>query len=480
MPTSKYILICILLAIAVPECYAPPVATNNPEQISNSAAYDILILLGYLTHLMTIRPVPRCEGEYSTFWRVPYFIYPTIGLGSALKAIVFGFYGDTILGIDKANKYIKKIDKKKRPLDKSLDERFLEFLASFRDKINIEAEKDYNYTHKPGDNLFYLAAILHLMKPRQARRVKHCILNSNIYLGLEATPKQINQYRQLILSEDMVVTGKGAGCTYQTDISPFYFCYLTEEMINQIPVARYLDNTSYTEICITIGQLVYTTISLCVLHKQLAAFSIPYDKDINIVIYEIGDLPSESDILNPDLYDKEDIIGIQTRIGNIRNRMPNSYYMSSHEDTSSNREEDTPPKNNGPPQENSKPPSILYEGSFLEKIIQKEKIIDNNEYKTYIEYHTYSYIISGCGGLTLSLLVGIWADYSAHSVTQWLVLTWILNQVLWMFLTGLKSTIPSYRKTKRSIILSCLIYTIGFIGAGCVFTAAVNGYVLYK
>ncbi|KAI9027578.1 hypothetical protein CLU79DRAFT_739819 [Phycomyces nitens] len=32
-------------------------------------------------------------------------------------------------------------------------------------------------------------------------------------------------------------------------------------------------------------------------------------------------------------------------------------------------------------------------------------------------------------GIIASLLIGIWADYNAHSATQWLVLFWILSPI---------------------------------------------------
>ncbi|KAL0091841.1 hypothetical protein J3Q64DRAFT_1725569 [Phycomyces blakesleeanus] len=548
MATHYFRITLLVLSFQIiQETYAAPIDPIGGESISRSQAYEILktIVLGYLTHIMTIRPTSDTDQMNTLYWRATFFVYPTIGIGTAFKAIFIAYDGDKILGIDEADKYIKEIDENKKqhwieawasdcwlPLkefflskfstpgskydssgnrteekESSRDD-FRTKAAELRDKIKKEAEKDKDYTHRPGDNVFYLAAILHLMKPRQARRAKHCILNSSIYLGLEANEAQVEKYKDNIIpSQNMRITGTGIESTYQAGIKPFTVRYLSEKMLDQIHTAYYLDATSYTEICITIGQLVYTviecidtqgdrwakvimiiymtmsvlqTVSLWCLHKQISALTILYDEDINIVIYEIGDLPSESDILNPDLYDKEDVIGIQTRIGNIRNRMPNSYYMSSHEDTSSNREEDTPPKNSGPPQENSKPPTILYEGSFLEKIIQKEKIINNNGYKTYIEYHTYSYITAGCGGMTLSLLAGIWAGYNVHSVTQWLVLAWILSPVLLVPMFYLKNRLKIRKKPKLVIILWGIVYIFGFIGAGCVLAATILGYVLHK
>ncbi|KAL0091827.1 hypothetical protein J3Q64DRAFT_1695965 [Phycomyces blakesleeanus] len=52
--------------------YARPVETSKSEQINKSRAYNILkkIVLGYLTYLMTVRPIPRCESKHSLFWRL--------------------------------------------------------------------------------------------------------------------------------------------------------------------------------------------------------------------------------------------------------------------------------------------------------------------------------------------------------------------------------------------------------------------------
>ncbi|KAL0088426.1 hypothetical protein F4703DRAFT_1846086 [Phycomyces blakesleeanus] len=273
----------------------------------------------------------------------------------------------------------------------------------------------------------------------------------------------------------MTITGSGSIHKYQAGVKPHSARYLTPTMLKQLQSAHYLDNTSYMGMCITFGQLAYTiiecvdadgdkwakvimiiymimsvlqTTSLWILHKQIAAFSIYYDKPINYEGSENYDKPIN--YRGSEDYDKQ--------------KDEDDIIINPMGDSSSLFEQIMPRLND-----------ILYENSFLDKIVKQEALYPDNGYKTFTEHKYWAYMLSGFGGLTVSLLVGIWADYKAHSTTQWIVLAWILSPLLLIILTILqKVTI-----TEKGILYSLsvyFIYLIGIAGAACVLAATVEGY----
>ncbi|KAI9030900.1 hypothetical protein CLU79DRAFT_360928 [Phycomyces nitens] len=333
------------------------------------------------------------------------------------------------------------------------------------------------------NNSVYLAAILNTLEPSQAKKVKDCFLNNSLYLGFdlkeytikddESTDSTIKDYESkdstmkddislikynFLYTKNMTITGPGAICRYQVPIGADNVCFLTREMLNQLQPVHHLDNTSYIAICITSGQLVYTviecidadgdkwakvimliytvmsvlqTISLIVLHKQLAAYSIHYDKDIKI---DLNFTPKDED---------SEVIDILSDFGNnIKKKHNNSL--------------------------------ICYQGSFLEKISNHE-LLSSQEPSKFLRRKALIATLFGFGGMVVSLLIGIWADYTARSTTQWIVLAWILSPFLSSFMLLIRLSIDS-RKRWLYIPFISLLYLIRIGGAGCVIAATIEGY----
>ncbi|KAI9030925.1 hypothetical protein CLU79DRAFT_732053 [Phycomyces nitens] len=517
MSFHKLLFLSVFILLILPGCYAPPideqpsVESQQGSRINMSKTYIILktIILGYLTHIMTIRPSPDTDQTHTLFQRITYFIYPTMGISSAIVSIILAWKNDEILGIDKHEKVYKEINKPipiwskafakslwktikeirsqaatsirkffkpdKKPPSENPEKPFADAVADMENKYyeycgKIKPDRKY-IVGDDSDNSIYLAAILNTLEPSQAKKVKDCFLNNSLYLGLDLKDSTIkdDESKELTMKDDislikdkllytknMTITGPGAICRYQIPIRPQNVCFLTREMLNQLQPVHYLDNTSYIAICITSGQLVYTliecidadgdrwakvimliytvmsvlqTISLIVLHKQLAAYSIHYNEDIKL-----------ADNFGPK-YDDSEIIEIMPEyITNIEKK---------HDDN-----------------------LLCYRGSFLEKLNNNENL--TSRVVKFLQKKG-SFTLSGLGGLGLSLLIGIWADYTARSTTQWIVLAWILSPFLSFPIYLIRNNIYP-KKRWLYIPFMSLFYLTGIGGAGCVIAATIEGY----
>ncbi|KAI9030894.1 hypothetical protein CLU79DRAFT_360716 [Phycomyces nitens] len=563
MTFCKLVLACVVLSVIIQQCYAPPISIQQPivdqasNQINRTKTYKILktIVLGYLTHIMTIRPSPDTDQKNTLFWRATIFVYPTMGIGTAITAIMSVPKADKILGIDHFKTFYAKKEKEalekqgkigkswisltlidiwdsiKRTFCQLLDT--LGFITYIPDKEpeldpadfkkNVEALKDEivaygedgEYSIPYGaDNVAYLAAILLVLKPRQAKRVKHCILNGSLYLGFDIKDDELGKYKEkLICTEDMTIVGSGSIHKYQAGVKAHSARYLTPEMLIQLQSVHYLDNTSYLGICITTGQLVYTviecidadgdrwakvimviymmmsvlqTISLWVLHKQIAACSIYYAEDIAYDGSDSGEIINNGNT-TPGTDDSEPINAISKPTIDAENTEPiNARPKTTHEDNETDKliENDTsddgvinPKTKNEADHTKSgeKTNDLLYTKSFLEMIVNQEPIYKNEGFTTFGEQKYWSYIISGLGGLSVSLMFGIWANYQAHTTTQWIVLAWILSPILMIGLIIIQKILLKEDSFLHGPLV-CLTYLIGITGAACVLAGTVEGY----
>ncbi|KAI9030884.1 hypothetical protein CLU79DRAFT_831405 [Phycomyces nitens] len=539
MSAHKLLVLGVFILILLPECYAPPIGDQSSvesqqgPQINMSKSYKILktIILGYLTHIMTIRPSPDTDQTHTLFWRIAYFVYPTMGICTAAEVILSAYEGEKILGVDRYNNYfedrihkeriakgrgkwipfriwiyetwesfqqgcaelkasVKRIFKRNRGIKEDdtvncswehisfLRQKLLMFTYNIIDMCECEIPDN-------GDNLAYLAAILDTMEPRQARRVRNFILNGSLYAGFDLDSTESYALREQVLyTKDMTITGPGVKGKYQAVIKPYIVRYLTPEMLMELTSIQYLDNTSYIAICVTAGQLVYTiincvdaegdkwakvimliymimsvlqTTSLIVLHKQPVAYSIYLDKYI-----EIKERPRDN---SKYLSSKSRPEGAQfTTIGNNYKEDDEDSIidiMPEHRATYKIEMED-----NG---------MIYYTSDLLLKIVKKQYFFRNPGYDAFTTHRRWAHILSGLGGLALPLLAGIWADYQAHTTTQWIVLAWIINQLLFVPFVFIYRFIKYDRHWAAYLVL-CLIYLIGMGGAGCVIAATVKGY----
>ncbi|OAD72166.1 hypothetical protein PHYBLDRAFT_147143 [Phycomyces blakesleeanus NRRL 1555(-)] len=361
-------ILCIVLLISVPKCCAPPIQQDNDFLTSKLPITSILrtVLLGYLTHIVTIRPRTGITDIPTFYRRILALIWPCGGIGLATGSIYKSLFGDRILGIREYKPFFKsyekgKIDKEDNKKENSdvetrdkgnddentneadrisqtqVDSASVGLLtvpsistsecekdnkeaiktselnelhseaSKLRDQL-VEYFKKEKYSLKENDNTPYLAAFLHILGPKNAKKIKHCILNDSLVIGFNSSDRLIGSDASCE-TEEITVIGPGAACKYQRAVKPKDARYMTVDMINQLETAYNMDDTSYVEIFVTAGQLFYTTIecmdldgdrwakviiiiyttmsilqtlSLIMLHKQMSAFSIKEDEDEKI------------------------------------------------------------------------------------------------------------------------------------------------------------------------------------------------------
>ncbi|KAL0073502.1 hypothetical protein F4703DRAFT_1896858 [Phycomyces blakesleeanus] len=438
-------ILCIVLLISVPKCCAPPIQQDNDFLTSKLPITSILrtVLLGYLTHIVTIRPRTGITDIPTFYRRILALISPASGIGQATVSIFKSLFGDKILRIHNCNQLLKTYEKKTTKIQKirkvmtkkmtkedndieikgkenndkntnkvdsisqtQMDSASADLLpvpsisTSECQKDNKEAIKtsELNELHSEASELrdrlvgyIKKESFLHLLGPKDAKKTKHCILNGSLVIGFNDSNKQ-KADRSTCKTETITVTGPGAACKYQRTVDFKDVCYMTVDMINQLETAYNMDDTSYLEIFITIGQLLFTTfecmdldgdrwakliiimytimsvlqtLSLLMLHKQISTFSIKEDED-------------EETLLNDD-------------------------------DSISTEDEDKKTLVNGKD-------SISTEDGRKHLAIYSDLVNERNFSITFI-----------LTALVIFFLIGIWADYNSHSVTEWLVVSWILS-----------------------------------------------------
>ncbi|KAI9027490.1 hypothetical protein CLU79DRAFT_739410 [Phycomyces nitens] len=77
-------------------------------------------------------------------------------------------------------------------------------------------------------------------------------------------------------------------------------------------------------------------------------------------------------------------------------------------------------------------------------------------------------------GTIASLLIGTWADYNAHSTTQWLVLSWILSPISFVVIFFFIMCTSSWEENWDSFLILFCISCIPSIG--CLIAATIIGY----
>ncbi|KAL0087801.1 hypothetical protein J3Q64DRAFT_1697583 [Phycomyces blakesleeanus] len=464
MPLQRVqFILCIIILTLLPKCYAPPVSQDNNIYTSKLAVVSILrtILLGYMTHIATIRHVAGITIATTPTRLFFALAYPSSGIGTAVGSIHSAFYGDEILGITQYMSILKEYEKEDNVSDankkeshhqdqvktisqdsliltkvytldseeekydatkKTLSEKRRIKVVRLRDRLVKDAKtEDIDIDIKKGNNAPYLAAFLHVMGPEKARKIKHCILNDSITIGFNDTNRPGNNGYDCD-TEEITITGPGLGCDKQRRVYPSDIRYMTTNMIDQLEGAYNVDDTSYIEIFVTIGQLFFTTVecmdidgdrwakviiiiyttmsvlqsvSLLALHKQTMAFSIKVDEVEEKSCAEDSKISTETD-----------------------HRLP-----SETEDF----------RNHG-----------------AEIVVGLSNIL----------------------GIIIFLLIGIWADYSIHSTTEWLVISWILSPVILSIAVKLVE-----------ILFHCtfdgsnsLVYAISSIPIVCLIAATIIGY----
>ncbi|KAL0085412.1 hypothetical protein J3Q64DRAFT_1849100 [Phycomyces blakesleeanus] len=132
-------------------------------------------------------------------------------------------------------------------------------VAHLRDRLEQDAGVEYgkklsNNSLEEKSNAAYLAAFLHTMGPRRAKKIKHCILNGSITLGSNREPRCKNN-AVYTSTAYLTVSGPGAACKFQYKFDLNDAEFMTDDMINSLETAHNIDDTPYIEIFITIVQL---------------------------------------------------------------------------------------------------------------------------------------------------------------------------------------------------------------------------------
>ncbi|KAI9027665.1 hypothetical protein CLU79DRAFT_740196 [Phycomyces nitens] len=455
MPLPNHLLsLQIILLAYTPKCYALPIKQSIIEISGQSAFVSILLtfFLVYLGHIFTIRPATKLNDQSTVEQRCMCLIFPTNGIHLALRSIYSAYYGDKILGIDQCIPFLKKYRNKTAknvedrnintqnnlisllptiiPSDNHLNSEDLNENRTLESTLaNAEQLRDWlveemaalDIYYEEYDNAPYLAALLHVIGQKKARKIKHCILNNHVLIGFDSSVYLNSQFNNLIMTGDMPISGPGEFCQYQTFMDPSYIRFLSPTMLNQITDSHVLDDSALTEILITLGQLAFTliectndgdrwskaiiiiytlmsvlhTFSLLVLHKQVEPFSLHYSSDIpwKTIVEDHGLVASDTD----------------NSLYNI--------YQHDHIDT--------------PGQvQNKNSSDLLYRGSCLQFIVQGHRLDNKSGDKLFCVKNLNFGAKCVLGGLLGSLFICAWAGFSSHTTAKWLVLIWVASSVI--------------------------------------------------
>ncbi|KAL0074899.1 hypothetical protein F4703DRAFT_1891504 [Phycomyces blakesleeanus] len=494
---NNLLILCILLVEFVHRCRAPPVEQEEADPFAIPPALEILktIVLGYMAHVLTVRPETGI-GPYSTeSRRLGCFAFPVMGIGFAAQSIYFAIYGDNILGISKFKQMLKKYDEETRNSyakggenisvnpgsslfsetfksnnqkefnathQTSNVESFLERTSSLRDWL-VESMRANGVYTKEYDNAPYLAALLHTMDPKDAKKVKQCILNENILLGFDSSTYKPLKEHFVKVTKDLSVSGPGSLAEYQTTVRPSYVRYLSISMLNQLTASYNVDDTSYFEVCVTLGQIFFTVVecmeidgdkwakvvmiiytamsvfqvtSLFALHKQSMPFTVYYDQDLSWQkliedrgIYVIKDVKR---ILFPHKYAPKPLT----------------------------------------------PTGIVYSGwvyptSCVLFILERREFELDRRRLLIDIYGNRVHGIFSILGMGVSPLVCIWADYKSQSITKWLVIGWMVAPVVFHCGIAIQNGTIGY----NFLVRSTWFIFISLLSLGCLLTATVFGYI---
>ncbi|KAI9020158.1 hypothetical protein CLU79DRAFT_755959 [Phycomyces nitens] len=501
---NLWLTISILLFTLLPNCRAPPVEQDDSESSSDTPVLSILqtIILGYIAHIVTVRPLTGVDNMGTNISRLLCFTYPTWGIGTAFDAIHDAYYADQIIGIEKFKAPLKKYeetvqnkdteneDKDDKSLDPveskssvSLDEKNSEHsefvdikdqdsssndIVSKTEQLNTWLMKymaENNMPIKEYDHAPYLAALLHIMGREKAKKTKHCIINNHILLGFDSKSYKNLPSREDTRTEKVSVIGPGAECEYQSNINPGNIRYLPKEMLIKLRTVHNIDNTSYMETLVTIVQLFFTTIecmnvdgdrwakvimivytamsviqtgSLLILHKQTEPFSLHYNSDVpwKEIMTERAVKVSQSKI---DLLAEDE-------------ERANEIFEKTDKE-------------------------LFYNNSFLHFVMSDCRLEPEPDEATFKSTESTTIFLCLFGGMIASLLVGIWADFKSYSVTEWIVLAWILSPILAL----LGGIIDSLSPNENSELFSFFgIFISILFNFGCVIAATIYGYILEK
>ncbi|OAD78789.1 hypothetical protein PHYBLDRAFT_163880 [Phycomyces blakesleeanus NRRL 1555(-)] len=274
------LMVSAFIIILLPFSFAAPIETilkENQDQSDMEAyflrhfsksvvdAFKVLktILLAYLAHAMTIRPDSSTTLLPNMYKRLSALAWPTSGVYESFGAIVKIRHSDRIFGFNNLT-----VPPKLLP-ERSVNETFLQsedwgspnvpLLIDEKDLTPEEVDNGVeNVEMKKHDNLEYLRNRFHSMEDDKIKRVKNCILNGSLYLGTNTLLISKDGTKLRLESSDMTICGPGASCKYQLPVHPSYVRYLTKPMIDQLELSHGIQNNAYFTTFIALVQLFYT------------------------------------------------------------------------------------------------------------------------------------------------------------------------------------------------------------------------------
>ncbi|KAL0076843.1 hypothetical protein J3Q64DRAFT_1771098 [Phycomyces blakesleeanus] len=461
-----YFIPCILLLAFIPKSYASPIQQDENTFTSKLPVVSILrtVLLGYMTHILTIRPRTGVTDFPTVLRRISALIYPSSGIGTAVESIYKALRADKILGIAQFEPFLKQYkeeeeeSKDKKTKDKgsdsldSLDSTNTTALSSslvtsesmpehkkdieydaktlgpsdiysnasqLRDRL-IKDAKAAGIEIKDHDNAPYLAAFLHVLGPDKAKKTKSCILNRSVTVGFNKAKTTVRMVSSCV-AEEISVAGPGAVCENQAEILPKVFRYMTDSMIAQLEPAHNMDDTSFIAIFVTVGQLFFTTIECMDIDGDRWA-------KVIIIIFTTMSILQTFSLL---------VLHKQTMTFSIKDEDDEKILL--------------------------KYDSLVLTEKELKDFGDKNEDLEDNE-----EVVIYSTLT----GTIAFLLIGVWADYTIHSTTEWLVISWIISPMLFIFGIIIGVVLDFTNKVVATILFTCII--IGSIG--CLTAATIIGY----
>ncbi|KAL0078989.1 hypothetical protein F4703DRAFT_1878161 [Phycomyces blakesleeanus] len=454
-------ILCIIVSIFVSKCRAPPIQQEYTISASGLAIFSILraVLLVYMIHVVTVRPRTGITDFPTLHRRIIAFIYPTGGIGTSIYSMYKLFYADKILGISQYSHLLKRYEKEEQeekeqkakegngimaentnsphtPLLPKISTpegeknqvdstRLTESqtlclkVSKLRERL-VKAMKIERIKIDEWDNSPHLAAFLHVIGPENSRKTRHCILSGSVTIGFDN--KTSNMYiGDRCKTKEISVLGPGAICESQGKIHPTSLRYMSIDMINQLETAYNTDNTSYVELFVTIGQIFFTT---------LECLNLDGDRWIKVVLI---------------IYTAT--AALQTVSLLVLHKQTTAFSIKDEED---------------------KQLVDTYEKRLLteeDREIFRKIIIDLDQN---VNLTLYGILF----GIIVSLAIGVWADYSIHSVTEWLVISWILSPCLIAIFNQAVASLGHW----DNLVLTMAVPIISMLSFGCLIAATITGY----
>ncbi|KAL0091875.1 hypothetical protein J3Q64DRAFT_1725677 [Phycomyces blakesleeanus] len=444
---------CALLYISVLECYGLPENTTEDTRAtySNVVAFSVIkaIVFAYLAHSMVIRPSMNTISSGTFGERFLFLAFPTFAGSLVSHHISAAWYGDRSLGIENFKKPLEVYSK---TISEEADDNIIHTIAgepsgsyfgSFSAQNDIELEsnpmkanlnmvqqktqrksdwlvdygnKTQEFNIEDHDNATYLAALLQSLGPDKAKKLKHCLLNSSLFVGFDLLDETLLEDLNYIKTDQIRVIGLGVACKYQASVAPSVVRYLPTTMLDQLYDSSSVDRVPYKEVFITLVQLGYTVIECLNPNNENK-----WIKSV-LLVYMIMSMGQTLSILA--LHTQEFAFSVRYRPGHPKQNISSDNTCTPASDTHLDKDFGctSRPLEGQNETANEYCDAVIHKGSFLYQVLQGLNIYTNTEepLDPYEESVWNFFVVVLL--FAMPFLLGIWADYASHSTTEWLVL----------------------------------------------------------